>query len=187
MKLESLRDLFVHHIQDIHSAETQITKALPKLIKKAQSPDLRKALQDHLKETENQIVRLESIAQQMDFSSKGPKCKGMEGILAEGDSTLSDVTNDELIDAAIIGSAQNVEHYEIASYGTAKSFAETLGESDAAALLEESLDEEKAADAKLTELAEAGINETADEDENGEDNGASTAAATKPKPKSTRR
>ena len=175
MKIESLEDLFTHCIQDLHSAETQITKALPKLVKKARSPELKEALQNHLQETERQITRLETIARNCDFSPKGKKCKGMEGILEEGSESLSDVEDALVIDAAIIAASQVVEHYEIANYGTAKAFAEGLDHADAVELLEQTLEEEKNADSTLTELAEGGINamaEAADSDDESESAGA---------------
>jgi ferritin-like metal-binding protein YciE len=162
MQMRSLRDVFTHELQDMHSAEKQILKALPKLIKKAGSPELQEALEDHRMVTEEQVTRLEEILGTLDGAkSTTKKCKGMAGILEEGEELLKENPDgDGVLDAAMIGAAQKVEHYEIAAYGTLVAFAKHLGEDRALELLEQSLDEEKSADEKLSEIA-ANINEEA--------------------------
>jgi ferritin-like metal-binding protein YciE len=160
-KLESLEDLYVHELKDIYSAEKQITKALPKLIKAASSEELKGAFEEHLKQTEGQINRLEKIFERLGESTSGPKCEGMEGVLKEGEALLKEEASDEVLDAGIITSAQKVEHYEIASYGSLCTFAELLGHQEDAELLNQTLGEEKETDKKLTELAESGVNEEA--------------------------
>ena len=161
MKLNSLRDLFVDVIKDLHSAEAQIVKALPRLAKAASSPELRQAFEEHLEETENQVRRLEQIAEKLGISPKGKRCRGMEGLLEEAREVLEEDGDDTVLDAAFIAAAQKVEHYEIAGYGCARTYAEMLGDTRAAELLQESLDEEMAADQKLTEIAERIVNPNA--------------------------
>jgi ferritin-like metal-binding protein YciE len=158
MKLNSLKDLYVDVLKDLYSAENQIIKALPKLAKAASSPELRAAFEEHLAETKNQVTRLEKITSKLDVSPRGKRCKGMEGLLEEGAELLEEDGDESVIDAGFIGAAQKVEHYEIAGYGTARTYAEMLGDTQAAELLQESLDEEMAADQKLTELAERVVN-----------------------------
>jgi ferritin-like metal-binding protein YciE len=160
-RLEKLQDLYVHELKDIYSAEKQITKALPKLIKKASSPELKKSFEQHLKQTEGQINRLEEIFERLDESSSGQKCAGMEGLLKEGEELLKEDANPQVMDAGIIVNAQKVEHYEIAAYGSLCTFAEQLGFEDDLELLKQTIEEEESTDEKLTELAEAGINEEA--------------------------
>ena len=151
-KIESLRDLYVDHLKDLYSAENQITKALPKVIKNVTSPELKKALENHLKETMKQVDRIEQIFSSLDGSPRGKKCVGMEGVLEEGKEAMAEKMPADLMDAALIGGCQKVEHYEISAYGTVRAFAELLGEDEAVDLLGQTLEEEKAADAKLTEL-----------------------------------
>jgi len=151
--LKNLNDLLMHELKDLYSAERQITKALPKMIKAADNADLRQALEDHLAETEEQIGRLDTIFGQLEISGRGMKCKAMEGLLEEGKSILEEEMDEEVRDAAIISAAQRVEHYEIAGYGCARTFAQRLGHSEIANLLQQTLDEEKAADEKLTQIA----------------------------------
>jgi ferritin-like metal-binding protein YciE len=158
MKLEDLQDLFVEHIQDLHSAETQIVKALPKMAKAASSPELQKAFQAHLKQTEQHIERLETIAKELNFKPQGKKCKGMEGLLAEGEEMIKEDADSEVRDAGLIAAAQKVEHYEISGYGTARTFAQLLGEQKCATLLQTTLNEEGETDKKLSHLAEQSIN-----------------------------
>ncbi len=153
MTVNSIEKLFVEELKDLYSAENQITKALPKLIKTANSPDLKKALQNHLHETEGQVQRLEQICSMLGTSPRGKSCEGMKGVLEEGSSTLDEVVEGEVRDAALISAAQRVEHYEIAAYGAVRSYAQLLGHSEIAELLEETLDEEKAADHKLTSIS----------------------------------
>jgi ferritin-like metal-binding protein YciE len=158
MKLDSLNKLYVDHLKDIYSAETQITKALPRMVKKATSPDLKAAFEAHLQETQDQIQRLEQIFQALEKSPRGKKCVGMEGLLEEGKEVMSEDIDAEVLDAALIAAAQKVEHYEISSYGTVRAYAQLLGDNAAVELLTLTLEEEVEADKKLTLLAENGIN-----------------------------
>jgi ferritin-like metal-binding protein YciE len=160
-KLENLEDLYLHELKDIYSAEKQLTKALPKLAKAASSEELKSAFEEHLKQTEGQIKRLDQIFERIGESSSGPKCEGMEGLLKEGETLLKEKASEEVLDAGIITAAQKVEHYEIASYGSLCTFAELLGHEEDAELLKETLGEEKETDEKLTELAESGVNQGA--------------------------
>jgi ferritin-like metal-binding protein YciE len=153
MKPTSLRELYIEQLQDLADAEHQILKALPEMIDAATSPDLKEALTEHLEVTKVQATRLEGIFETLDEKSKGDKCKGMEGVLKEGSDLVKSVKDNNLRDAAIIASAQRVEHYEMAGYGTARTYAELLGESEASELLQETLNEEKEADETLTDLA----------------------------------
>ena len=162
MKLKTLRDLYIHELKDVYSAEQQITKALPKMAKAASSEELAAGFEEHLAVTEKQIERLDQIFEALGVSSKGEKCKGMEGLLAEGSKMMEEDAAPEVLDAALIGAAQKVEHYEISSYGTLRTFAELLGEDEAARLLQETLDEEIETDERLTELAESFVNEEAE-------------------------
>jgi ferritin-like metal-binding protein YciE len=162
MKLESLNDLFIHQIKDLYNAEQQLTKALPKMAEKATSAKLRTAFTDHLKETENQIKRLEQVFETIGEKAKGEKCKAMEGLLKEGEDFMNEDASKEVMDAGLIASAQRVEHYEIAGYGTACTYAKSLGHTEAYNLLKENLAEEKNTDEKLTTLAEGSINKKAE-------------------------
>jgi ferritin-like metal-binding protein YciE len=153
--IDNLQQLFVEQLRDLYNGEQQITKALPKLIDKATSSTLKSALQEHLEVTRDQITRLESIFSELGEKPTGESCKGMEGVIDEGDHLVGKCKdNSAVIDSAIITSAQRVEHYEIAGYGTVKTFARQLGRANFAQLLETTLDEEKEADKKLTQLAE---------------------------------
>ncbi len=158
MEANTLRDLFVDHLRDLYSAENQITKALPRMAKKATSEPLKQAFEEHLQQTENQISRLEEIFSNMEKSPRGKKCAGMEGLLEEGKEVMSEKMDKDVMDAALIAAAQKVEHYEIAAYGTVRSYAELLGEDEAVQLLSETLEEESATDKKLTQIAESTIN-----------------------------
>jgi len=158
MKLETLRDLLVEHIQDLHSAESQIVKALPKLEKAATNPQLKQAFHKHLTQTEEHVRRLETIAKQLNVKVEGKKCKGMEGLLSEGAELIKEDIEPEVLDAGLIAAAQKVEHYEISGYGTARTYAKLLGESQSAQLLQKTLDEEAQTDESLTALAEKSIN-----------------------------
>lgn len=161
MALKSLQDLFIHELRDIYSAENQITKALPKMAKAATTEELRSAFEMHLQETENQVSRLDQIFEQLGVSSKGPKCKGMEGLLAEGSEMMKEKAEPIVTDAGLITAAQRVEHYEIAAYGGVRTYAQMLGMSDVAQLLQQTLDEEKRTDEKLTTIAEGWVNQGA--------------------------
>ena len=158
MSLETMQDLLVQQLKDLHSAEQQITKALPKLAKTAANRTLADAFRNHLAETEGQIARLEQIFDSLSTSPRGKKCKGMEGLLEEGAETLREDGDDAVIDAALIADAQRVEHYEIAAYGTVKALANQLGHSQMAKLLDQTLKEEIQADQTLTRIAEQEVN-----------------------------
>jgi ferritin-like metal-binding protein YciE len=161
MKLKSFNELLIHELRDLYSAEKQLTKALPKLSKAAANEELSTLIDEHLQETEKQIERLEQIFEELEVSSRGPACKGMKGLIAEGDHLIEEEGDPTVKDAAFISAAQRVEHYEIAAYGSARTFAQQLGLDNIAQMLQESLDEEKAADAKLNELAMSRVNEQA--------------------------
>lgn len=150
---KSLQDLYKMELADLYDAEQQIIKALPKMIDGATSEELKDALNEHLDVTKEQASRLEQIFEQMGEKPKREKCKGMQGVITEGSDLLEEIKDDDLRDAAIISAAQRVEHYEMAGYGTARTYAQLLGEDQAAKLLQQTLDEEKEADQKLTDLA----------------------------------
>lgn len=162
MENNPLHKLFLDELADIYNAEQQLTKALPKMAKAAQSAELREAFQAHLEETESQISRLEQVAQGLGESIDRNKCEAMEGLIAEGKEIMDEFSNSPALDAALIAAAQKVEHYEIATYGTLACWAEQMGHDDAARLLQESLDEEKAANAKLNGIAESAANASAE-------------------------
>ena len=153
MANEGLKELYIDELKDIYNAETQLVKALPKMAKAASSAELRSGFEEHLEQTKGHVQRLEQIFEMLDESPKGKKCKGMEGLVEEGSEVMEEDFEDALLDAALIGAAQRVEHYEIAAYGTVRAFAEELGESEHVSLLEQTLEEEKETDEKLTELA----------------------------------
>ena len=157
MSMDSLADLMEDELKDLFSAEHQLLKALPRMAKKAASTDLRAAFTSHLSETEGHVKRLEQIGQILNCTLGGKKCKAMEGLVNEGKEVLEEDGEPSVIDAALIGAAQRVEHYEIAAYGTARAMASQLGKTDVVALLQKTLDEEGAADKKLTSIAESGV------------------------------
>jgi ferritin-like metal-binding protein YciE len=159
----ALQELLVDQLKDLYSAENQIIKALPKMAKNATNEQLRMAFERHLEETRGHVARLEQIAEQMDFSLKGKKCKGAEGLIEEGKEAMEEF-EDDVLDAALIGAAQKVEHYVIAGYGTARTHAMMLGLTKVARLLQQTLDEEGRTDKKLTELAERVVNREALQD-----------------------
>jgi ferritin-like metal-binding protein YciE len=163
MSLESLQKLFEDELKDVLSAERQITKALPKMAKAASSDELRAGFEKHLAETEGQIERLEQIFENLGKTARAKKCEGMEGLLQEGTEMIEEEGEPAVKDAALIACAQKVEHYEIASYGTLIAWAKQLELDDAVELLAQTLEEEKATDMALTELAEGGINVAAEE------------------------
>ncbi len=154
MEINSLRELYVEQLRDLYDAENQLIKALPKMAKEASSDELRQGIEEHLEQTRGHAERLEQIFEQLGEKPKGKKCKGMQGLLDEGKETLEEDMEEDTKDAAIIAAAQRVEHYEISGYGTARTYANLLGENEAAELLEETLNEEKETDQKLTQLAE---------------------------------
>ncbi len=161
MKLESLKDLYLEQLRDLYSAENQIVEALPKMAEKASAPDLRKGFKDHLRQTEQHVKRLERIFKDLQESPKGEECEGMKGLVKEGEQMMKMKGEPAAIDAGLIAAAQRVEHYEIAGYGTVRSYAELLGRDEHVSLLEQTLREEEETDERLTELAESQINEEA--------------------------
>ena len=158
MKLDSLETFYVEELRDLYNAEHQILKALPKMAKAASSPNLEKGFQEHLQQTKGQVDRLDQIFTALGKSSKGKKCKAMEGLLKEGAELLEADAEASVLDAALIAAAQRVEHYEIAGYGCVRTYSQLLGHNEATKLLQQTLDEEKRTDEKLTELAVGSIN-----------------------------
>ena len=156
--IETLDDLFLHQLQDIYYAENEITKALPTMIEKATDPQLKQGFKTHLGETENHIKRLEQVFQMIGESPKKTTCPAIDGIIEEADEVAGEVADKSVLDAALIASAQAVEHYEMARYGTLVAWAKQLGRDDAARLLQQTLGEEQATDKKLTAMAESKIN-----------------------------
>ena len=161
MAVKSVNDLLLDELRDIYHAEKQLVKALPKMAKKVKSDQLRQAFEHHLEETKGQVERLDQVFQQLDARSSGKRCEAMEGLIEEAKEMMDEVTTPEVLDAAMISAAQKVEHYEIASYGSVCALAEALGHKDAARLLEQTLNEEKAADQKLNQIALSGVNKAA--------------------------
>lgn len=169
MKIKNLQELYVEELRDIYNAESQLVKALPKVAKAATSDELRTAFEDHLEQTKEHIERLDHIFESLGEASKGKKCKAMEGLLEECNELLEEDIADSVLDAALIGAAQRVEHYEIAVYGTLATFAKLLGREEDGDLLGQTLDEEKEADETLTDIAESTINAEAKEGESEEE------------------
>lgn len=157
-KMESLENLFLLEVQDIYNAEKQITRALPKAAKKASAPELKSALEEHLHQTETHVNRLEEVFKILGETPKGHTCAAMKGILTEAEELLTSNAEPEVLDAAIIGAAQKVEHYEIASYGSVIQWAKQMGREDIKQLLGQTLDEEEKTDQKLSDLAKSSIN-----------------------------
>jgi ferritin-like metal-binding protein YciE len=153
MTISTLEDLLVDQVRDLYDAEKQLVKALPKMAKAASSDELQQAIQTHLGETKNQVSRLERVFEELDSPAKGKPCKGMKGLVEEGGEVLDEDAEEPLNDLAIIAAAQRVEHYEISAYGTARAIAEQIGRDTVASLLEETEEEEKAADSKLNDIA----------------------------------
>jgi ferritin-like metal-binding protein YciE len=158
MELETLKDLYVHELKDLYSAENQLIKALPKMAKAAKNRQLSAAFNQHLEQTKRQAKRLEQILKSHDESTRAPKCEGMEGLSAEGDKMVKEDAEDEVRDAGLIAAAQRVEHYEIAGYGCARTYAQLLGDKNGARLLDTTIREEGDTDKKLTKLAKSVIN-----------------------------
>ncbi len=171
MPNEDFRELYIDELKDLYSAEKQLVKALPKLAKAASSEELQSGFEEHLEQTKNQVQRLEQIFQMLGEKPTGKKCKGMEGLVEEGSEATEEGYEGAVLDAALIGAAQRVEHYEIAAYGTAIAFAELLDESEQVTLLIETLEEEKATDEKLTELSKEINSQANDGGEEAEDAG----------------
>jgi ferritin-like metal-binding protein YciE len=179
MPEQGLKDLYIGELKDLYNAENQLVKALPKMAKAASSEELRQGFEEHLEQTRGHVQRLEEILESFGENPKGKKCLGMEGLVKEGSELMEEDFEGAVMDAALIGAAQRVEHYEIAAYGTASEFAKILGESEHVSLLEETLQEEKETDEKLTTLAKE-INSQANE-------AAEQAEETKAKPKRPKR
>src|SRR6266508_4339996 len=157
-KMQTLDYLYIDMLKDLYSAEKQLVKALPKMAKNSQSSDLQKAFQDHLKQTEGHVERIERIFSDMEGSPRGKKCVGMEGIIEEGSELMKEKVEPDVLDAGLIATAQRVEHYEMAGYGAARTWARRLGYDDASQLLQQTLDEEGMANEKLTQIAEGHVN-----------------------------
>lgn len=153
MELNTLKDLYIHELKDLYSAEKQLIKALPKMAKASTNPELADGFKTHLEETKIHAERLEKLLASHDQTTRGPKCKGMEGVVAEGAEMIEEEADDEVRDAGLIAAAQRVEHYEIAGYGTARTYAELLGDKEGVKMLQQTLDEESATDEKLTAAA----------------------------------
>jgi ferritin-like metal-binding protein YciE len=156
--IETMNDLFLHTLRDIYYGENQILKALPEMIEKATDPQLKQAFQSHLAETKNQVKRVEQVFQMLGVEAKGIDCPAIDGIIEEADDVAGEIADKEVLNAALASAAQAVEHYEIARYGTLIAWAKQLGRNECASVLQKNLDEEKAADEKLTKLAEARLN-----------------------------
>ncbi len=165
MKLDSLRTLWIEEMRDLYNAENQLLKALPKMAKKASTPELKEAFESHLEETKTHVERLEEIFTKLGKKPSGKTCKAMKGLVEEGSEMMEEEGPESVIDAGLIAAAQRVEHYEMAGYGVVRTFASVLGEEEAEGLLQETLDEEGAADEKLTEIAESFVNDEAEEGE----------------------
>jgi len=161
MKIETMEELFLEQVEDLYDAEKRLVKALPKMAEASTSTSLRQAFESHLLETEGHVSRLETIFRLMNKDPKAETCPAMKGLVSEGEDIVSNIDESPLRDAGLIAAANRVEHYEIAAYGSARTFAQTLGLDQAAAILEQTLQEEKKADQKLTQLAEAMVNDEA--------------------------
>ena len=157
----TLHDAFIDELRDTYDAEKQLTKALPKLAKASANPDLRQAFESHLEETQGQVKRLEQVFESLGEKVRGKHCDGIAGIIEEGKSIMEEEFDDTTMDACLIAAGQRAEHYEMAAYGTLVAWAQAMGHAEAAKLLQQTLDEEKAADKKLSGLAEGGINQSA--------------------------
>ena len=168
MSMDSLKDLYIDELKDLYNAENQLLKALPKMAKKASAPELKRAFQEHLAQTEGHVNRLEKIFKGLGEKPTGKTCKAMKGLVEEGKEIIEEDGDDAVLDAALIGAAQKVEHYEIAGYGVARTFASLLGEEDAMESLQRTLNEEGETDKKLSQIAESVINIEASEAEEDE-------------------
>ncbi len=169
MKMNTLEDLLVDQVRDLYDAEKQLVKALPKMAKAATSDELRDAIEEHLEQTKNQVSRLEQVFEELQKPAKSKPCKAMRGLIEEGSEVMSEDAEEPLGDIAIIAAAQRVEHYEISAYGTARTLATHLGESRVASLLEETEEEEKAADSKLNDVTASLLEQAGDMSEEDED------------------
>jgi ferritin-like metal-binding protein YciE len=169
MKIESLEELFVEELKDLYNAEKQLVRALPKMAKAASSGELRQAFTEHLEQTKNQVTRLEQVFETMDEKAKSKTCKGMQGLIEEGQETMEEDAGEQLGDLALIAAAQKVEHYEIAGYGTMRTFAQKLGNKEAEKLLQTTLKEEEETDKRLTTISESLLQEAASPSDEGEE------------------
>src|ERR1700751_4913220 len=158
MKLNTLKDLYVHELKDLYSAEKQLIKAIPKMEKAAKNKELVNGFQEHLEQTKEHAQRLERVLTSLGQTTRGPKCQGVAGIVAEGAEIIEEEGDDEVKDAGLIAAAQRAEHYEMAGYGTARTYAELLGDKEGAKLLSQTFEEERETDQKLTKLAKSAIN-----------------------------
>ena len=174
MKMNTLREMFVEELKDLYNAENQLIKALPKMAKAATSAELTRAFESHLKETKVHVERLEQVFETLGEAAKGKKCKAMEGLVEEGAEWMEEDADPDVMDAGLIACAQRVEHYEMAGYGCVRTYAKVLGETKVTGLLQKTLDEEGAADKKLTQLAERINVEANDEDEDDDEEAASS-------------
>lgn len=168
MPLNTLEDLYVNELRDLYHTEKQLVRALPKMAKKASNEELRSAFAEHLEVTRGHVQRLEQIFEDLGMAARAKPCRGMEGLIEEGNELMQEKADPDVLDAGLISAAQRVEHYEMAAYGTVRTFAETLGYEEAANLLQQTLDEEGEADKKLTQIAESMINVQAAQGENEE-------------------
>ena len=184
--MESLEDLMQDELKDIYDAEKQLTKALPKLAKKATNEELRDALQTHLQETEGHVERLEQIFEQLGMPVRGKRCEGMKHLIDEGNEMIADAEEDATRDAIMIAAVQKTEHYEIARYGTLRTWANVLGKTEVASICEETLEEEKAADEKLTAIAESFVNQQSANEGEGEEEEESSSRARRSAPRGSR-
>jgi ferritin-like metal-binding protein YciE len=191
MKIESLRELYLEELRDVFDAENQLVKALPKMVKAAQNEELKAAFEQHLEQTQEHVERLNRVFEELGEKPKGTKCEAMKGLLEEAKKMMEETQDEETVDAAMIAAAQKVEHYEIATYGTLRTWAELLGFDEQADILQETLDEEKDTDENLTELAVSSVNleaageegeeeEESDEDEEEEEGEEKAKAASQP-------
>jgi len=158
MELNTIKDLYIHELKDLYSAEKQLLKAIPKMAKAATNQELADGFREHLEQTKKHAERLERVLRAHGHSTRGPKCRGMEGIVAEGAEMIEEEGDDEVKDAGLIAAAQRVEHYEMAGYGTARTYAELVKDQEGAKLLSQTFEEEKQTDEKLSELAKSTIN-----------------------------
>ncbi len=186
MQIASLHDLMVHGLKDVYSAERQLVQAMPAMAKNATSDELRAAMETHLEQTKGQVERLKQVFELLGSSAGSMKCKAMEGLIAEGKELAEEEIEPEVLDAGLIAAAQKIEHYEISTYGTLCEYANALGLDDVRALLEQTLEEEKATDLLLTGLAEGGINQLAQSGDEDEDDEETEAKATPRKAASKR-
>jgi ferritin-like metal-binding protein YciE len=180
MKMETLQELYVEQLKDIYDAENQLMKALPKMAKEATNEELKAAFEHHLEQTEEQISRLDRIFEELGEKAKGHKCKAMAGLVEEGKELMEEDADEDVMDAGLICAAQKIEHYEIATYGCLRTYAEMLGFDEQADLLQETLDEEKDTDENLTELAVSCINLEAEEGEESDDEETEETSAKQP-------